>query len=43
MAVYLAVFVLQNFGEDFDIDEDIVDEEEDIIKRDRPPGDVHSF
>ena len=28
MAIYLAVFVLQRFGEDFEIDEDLMDEEE---------------
>ena len=34
MAVYLAVFVLQKFGEDFDIDDEIVDDEENLLKQD---------
>ena len=33
MAIYLAVFVLQKFGENFDMDEDIGDEDdEDLLK-----------
>ena len=34
MAIYLAVFVLQKFGEDFDIDDDFVEEEDDLLKQD---------
>ena len=34
MAIYLAVFVLQKFGEDFDIDDDFVEEEDDLLKHD---------
>ena len=35
MAIYLAVFVLQRFGEDFDMDDDLLEEEEDeLLKND---------
>ena len=36
MAIYLVVFVLQRFGEDFEIDDDLMDEEEedDLLKND---------
>ena len=36
LAIYLAVFVLQRFGEDFEIDDDLMDEDEvdDLLKND---------